>query len=189
MSFQRYSTEEVLTAAREGSTLVKQSNETLTKAKSNSRFVREHISVILKHDIGFDIIIKTYDEDTITNLNSHIEDYKNSDATKEIKEAINTWIKTKYGFDIKDIIAFGTLEKEATKSKLEHYIDHVIANHRGFDKKESKKSYKCFANEDHHLKCNFIHVIHEDAGSSFNCLISTKLKYYHWSIIYKHYKD
>ena len=57
------------------------------------------------------------------------------------------------------------------------------------NKKLSKKAYKCFVNEDHHIECNCNHIIHEDAGSSFNCLISTKLKFYTNGIIYKRYKD
>ena len=179
-----------LTELKEDIAFIKQCNMTIDKARIKLAKERPNISVILKHNLTNDIIITTCSENDIHRIQSLIDTINDDNIDKDTKKEAKEYCQGMYNFKLEDIIAFGKLEKELTKSKLESFIDvRVVPDDKFENKNITRKAYKCFANEEHHLNCTCNLILHEDAGSSFNCLISTKLKSYQYGIIYKQYKS
>ena len=179
---------EMLQAAREGSELVKQSDIKLNKAKIEiiAKVIEHPVDFILKHDIGFNIKVKTCHEKDIERLNILIAIFYKDDN----KDATDLAFKKIMDFSIKDIIAHGTLERELSKSTFDKYIDFKWVDTPSSVsyniKLDGKKSYRCFAHDniDGSFK-NRNHIIHEDAGSAWNCLLTTKLKHFKYGFIYR----
>ena len=192
----RFTTAEVLQAAREGAALVKQSDINLNKARIEiiAKYVEKPVEFILKHEATRDIKVKTCRDEDIAFLETAIEVYNTTKDTS-IKNNENTAFKAIMGFDIKDIIANGKLERELSRSSFDKYIDHqsvaITSTQVEHDHKfVEKKSFRCYANDnvDGSFK-NRNHIIHEDAGSAWNCLLTTKLKHFNYGFIYYATRD
>lgn len=95
-------------------------------------------------------------------------------------------VKTWRGIQIDNIIIFGDT-KHATYHQLKKFIDSKVIQLKDPNKIVPVNAYRCFGNKEY----PFIHdriVHHEDAHSSFNCL----LEYMHhpdYLLIYKEYKN
>jgi len=187
----RFTTAEVLQAAREGAALVKQSDEHLNAVRNEviAKYVEKPVEFVLKHEATRDVKVKTCKDEDIELVEELIINYKEN--SKPNKEGADNKFKAIMGFSIKDIIAYGKLERELSRSSFEKYIEHqsvaITSSLITSDPKfAEKKSYRCYANDnvDGSFKSRY-HIIHEDAGSAWNCLLSTKLKHFSYGFIYQ----
>lgn len=178
---------ELMDCICETSTILKKSRATIDSAMLffTKKIEVSHIKIELKHKEDYVVILKTCSKEDIDLIDTLSKQY----ATADINTGMNierTFIKH-FGLSLKLITAWGTLERALTRTPFETLIDRKIVAH---DKTGTNYSYKCFAKHDHRGEFgNAYNIVHENAASSWNCLISTKLKYYEYGYIYKRYND